>query len=260
MKCVSAIQVTSKEGERHFVPCGKCLFCLQTKRMDWSFRLLEELRECSSAFFITLTYAVDPLSICKRDLQLFFKRLRKFNSKKIRYYAVGEYGTKLGRPHYHAIVFNIDLMRKDELVNLWSHGQVFVGTVSPASVAYVTKYVINRVGEYPGRDPPFALMSRKPGIGANYLVRMRAWHLEDLRMYAVDGGQKRRLPRFYKDKLFSKGQKLYAAMNSTRTSVEDYWKELEELSHNVDPAHSYDEAFYRKHELMFVSLNDKNKF
>lgn len=45
----------------------------------------------------------------KRDLQLFFKRLRKnlskFSDAKIRYFAMGEYGPVHFRPHYHFLLF-----------------------------------------------------------------------------------------------------------------------------------------------------------
>lgn len=44
-----------------------------------------------------------------RDIQLFLKRLRKFINKyyneKIRYYVIGEYGTKSLRPHWHLLLF-----------------------------------------------------------------------------------------------------------------------------------------------------------
>lgn len=44
-----------------------------------------------------------------RDIQLFFKRLRKYINKyygeKIRFYIIGEYGTKSLRPHWHCLLF-----------------------------------------------------------------------------------------------------------------------------------------------------------
>lgn len=50
-------------------------------------------------------------SSCKRDIQLFFKRLRKTLTKKfnkngkIRYFVVSEYGSINGRPHYHGFIW-----------------------------------------------------------------------------------------------------------------------------------------------------------
>lgn len=106
MRCIAPIRLQTGQ----FVPCGKCNFCLAARRADWSFRIRKELKVAESAAFITLTYSDYhmPLTddglgqLCKYDLQCFFKRLRKEQSKKllhedypsIRYYAVGEYGTR----------------------------------------------------------------------------------------------------------------------------------------------------------------------
>lgn len=161
MKCISPLLIRT-DGRRDVVPCGKCNFCLQTKRADWTFRLQQELKISSSAFFLTLTYDNDniPFSsagvpeLRKRDCQLFMKRLRKENSKSLRYYTVGEYGTVTSRPHYHSILFNLDLQMVSQLPKIWSLGHVHVGDVKTASIHYVTKYVINRVGEFENREPP----------------------------------------------------------------------------------------------------------
>ena len=119
--------------DRVIVPCGKCPECLANKRSQWSFRLSQELKYTEfNSFFITLTYddlhlpfaipeigsnMVGSPTLVKSDLQLFFKRLRKKLATNIRYYAVGEYGSRTSRPHYHAIVFNIDLDMVNELLD-----------------------------------------------------------------------------------------------------------------------------------------------
>ena len=41
MQCSSPIWVRSAKV---FVPCGKCGYCLQNKRLDWAFRLEMEAR------------------------------------------------------------------------------------------------------------------------------------------------------------------------------------------------------------------------
>lgn len=144
------------------VPCGHCNFCLSNRRADWSFRLFQETKVSQSAHFLTLTYddstvpvGDDCYSLCKRDLQLFTKKLRKENGSKLRYYAVGEYGTKTNRPHYHSIMFNLQPRTVEALPNIWNLGMVHVGDVNEASIHYVTKYVINRDLEVSGREPPF---------------------------------------------------------------------------------------------------------
>lgn len=199
------------------VPCGKCAACMNRKRNEWSFRLEVELKHCTSAYFVTLTYEDDkvPLnslglpSVYKRDCQLFLKRLRKMlQDCKIRYYMVSEYGSKTFRPHYHAIMYNLPADKKlahDSILNSWSKGHVKVGSVTPQSIAYVTKYVITKEDLPDGLDPVFALMSRKPGLGYQYVDSHKDWHStpSQERMYAVkSGGVKVSLPRYYRKKLF----------------------------------------------------------
>lgn len=85
-----------------FVPCGCCLGCRVAHAREWSLRLLHELGYWDSAVFLTLTYSDEncPLSLSKRELQLFWKRLRKaIAPRKIKYFSCGEYGDLYGRPH-----------------------------------------------------------------------------------------------------------------------------------------------------------------
>ena len=118
-------------------PCGQCEQCKTQKVNEWSFRLLEEAKETfrlgGFSIFDTLTYdnlhvptvgkvlyqlgefsldvtssICDMLCNSKRDVQLFFKRLRSLYSGPIRYYLVSEYGNDeryTHRPHYHVQFF-----------------------------------------------------------------------------------------------------------------------------------------------------------
>lgn len=172
-------------------------------------------------------------SVRPRDFQLFMKRLRKVYSyekkinpdtgrlkeflipnKKIRYFMCGEYGSScrscgasarecacgnyiegLGRPHYHAILFNIDFPDKqhvrtdngyhiynsDLLEKIWSDddgliGRCELGSVTFESAGYVARYCTKKIngdmapahyekldfdtGEIFDLNPEFATMSR----------------------------------------------------------------------------------------------------
>lgn len=106
------------------------------------------------------------MSLDKTDVQKFFKRLRKASTGKarIKYYAVGEYGTQTMRPHYHIILFNA---QKDLLQAAWNLGEIHIGDVSGATIAYTLKYV-SKEGKIPQhkndmRRPEFSLMSK--GLG-----------------------------------------------------------------------------------------------
>lgn len=118
------------------VPCQKCIICKDKKGNEWATRITcEGNYHVNCPWWITLTYnnynKPKDGSINKRDLQLFFKRLRERVSRivgedvRIRFVGVGEYGGNTARPHYHAEVFGLPLTSaKDTLAlieNAWSH-------------------------------------------------------------------------------------------------------------------------------------------
>ena len=68
--------------------------CRKARAAEWSVRLMHELDSWSSGVFVTLTYNTEHLpdsgSLSKRDLQLYFKRLRRsLGDRRIKYYACG---------------------------------------------------------------------------------------------------------------------------------------------------------------------------
>lgn len=193
------------------VPCGKCLVCLQKSRNEWTFRLEMEHRYSCGALFITLTYDEKHLrsdcNLNKRDVQLFLKRLRKRVDNRIRYFAVGEYGSKFGRPHYHILLFNCtdDRAVRDSWKDSKAEpiGLVHVGRVTPASIAYCTKYIIQKGDAPADREKPFRLMSRAFGIGGRYLTdAIVKWHRSGGHTYAMVHDVKVPLPRFYKTRIW----------------------------------------------------------
>ena len=205
-------------GAAYQVPCGKCPACLKRRRNDWSLRLYEELKVSDTACFVTLTYEDPPLSfngiptLVKRDLQLWMKRLRKRNKTKIKYYAVGEYGTLSDRPHYHAIMFNVEqgnFQSYPSITKAWDKGHVHVGAVSRASISYTTGYVMSGNWtprcELDDRQPHFSLMSK--GLGKSYIENPEIirYHRENLdQLYVTNRGNiKVAMPRYYRDKIFT---------------------------------------------------------
>lgn len=219
------------------LPCGRCPNCVARRISAWSFRLMVEDRQSHSSLFVTLTYGDDSLprtisnykTLSRRDVQLFCKRLRKLQPHdKIKYYAVGEYGSKFWRPHYHAIIFNAD---PDKVERAWSLGGrgiglVHIGNVTGASIGYCLKYMAkpSRIPLHAKDDrvPEFALMSKR--LGANYLDQAQiAWHKNSLekRMYCVaPGGVKLSMPRYYKDKIYDEEERMIIAEHSRIRSNE----------------------------------------
>lgn len=134
------------------------------------------------------------------------KRLRKScPGVTLRYFAVGEYGSKTYRPHYHILLFGE--VSDEKVREAWNFGHVHIGQVTQASVMYCLGYIVNGKGWQmrTKRVAPFSLMSRRPGLGANYLTpEMIDWHRSGRKNYAIIDGCKRHLPRYYKVKIFSK--------------------------------------------------------
>lgn len=272
MRCISPLLIR-KDGRRDVVPCGQCNFCLQTKRADWSFRIQYEAQRAHTGYFLTLTYDDEKLpftkeglpNLVKTDLQNFIKRVRKHNGLDIRaplrYYAVGEYGTITARPHYHAIMLNMSNAIATRLDRFWEHGFPHAGDVNDASIHYTTKYVINRTTAYPGRDPPFALMSRRPGLGAGYVDTHRSWHKSDMRNYTQIHGIQRRIPRYLKDKIFDRFDRAHLQRQALASSDEQYFEEIERIAkYHCDPFAYYDERLDHAHATVHSKVNSLNKF
>lgn len=254
MQCISPMSI-KRPGQdnpknRITIPCGKCMACLSRKRNAWAFRLQNEAKDADTSVFITMTYDVEnvPLSdklvptLCKRDIQLFMKRLRKmFPDCNLRYYIIGEYGPNTCRPHYHGLIFNLPFENKEQEVKLknqlytcWKKGFVMLGTVTEASIQYCTKYMITTNDDkkqygYYNLEHPFALMSRRPGLGISYLSsEMIEYHNNSKirRFYSVlKGGNKTALPRYYSDKIFNPEQKK-RHLEEVQNEIDERYKEF----------------------------------
>lgn len=196
------------------VPCGKCPACRERLQQGWIFRLTEELKHSRSAYFVTYTYSDENppyierngrlvMSVKKRDMQLYLKRLRKrLPVRSLRYYIASEYGSKTLRPHYHAILFYYGNEDLREILQLdWPHGFICVGSVTINSIAYTTKYVLKGCETPPDADPPFVLSSRNPAIGLCYVNdATREYH--DSHEFVNINDRKLAMPRYYRNKFF----------------------------------------------------------
>lgn len=177
--------------------CGQCLPCRINRRRTWAARLMLEATQHEHSLFVTLTYASEWLpaggTLVPRDVQLYLKRLREEVAPvRIRFYAVGEYGKRLSRPHYHLMLYGLPLGAfADHVVpaevarvqkacvcvvcRCWKRGYVDIGRVEPDSCAYVTQYVVKKWTKFEdsrlgGRHPEFCRMSLRPGIGAGAMA------------------------------------------------------------------------------------------
>ena len=222
------------DGDALELACGRCIGCRLERSRQWAVRCIHEAQLHEENCFITLTYKDMPegSSLDYRDFQLFMKRLRKHAKRRVRFFMCGEYGDRLGRPHFHACLFGFDfadklpwsttgsggkLFRSKALDKLWPFGFSTIGPVTFETAAYVARYVTKKVtgdaadehykhidedGVVTQRQPEFAHMSLKPGIGSDWL---RLFHRDVFpRGYVVlPNGKQGSLPRYYK-KYFSK--------------------------------------------------------
>lgn len=155
--------------------------------------------------FVTLTYRDEDIPLCwstdrtiplptllPRDLQLFTKRLRKAVAPvNFRLFAVGEYGPKTFRPHYHFGVFNFPSCRNTRTITdgitgrrrwfeccdvcrlvgtTWGKGDIEVRSLGAEKCEYLARYVTKKMtrqedSRLGGRFPEFSRPSRRPGIG-----------------------------------------------------------------------------------------------
>lgn len=237
-----------KTHENMNLPCGKCLPCRKRRTSGWSFRLRNEDRHSLSSYFLTLTYNTDHVPITPNGymtyslshFQTFVKKLRQYELRKqanqatLKYYAVTEYGTEKYRPHFHVILFNATLASLIGSVNanhvaakrimldgkhefhspLWPYGHITIGQVSAASIGYVLEYISKQaripVHKNDDRLKERSVMSK--GLGEKYLKTGRQWHRKNLlnRYYLpIEDGKRIALPRYYKDRLYSKTERIY---------------------------------------------------
>ena len=233
-------------------PCGKCPACVRRRVSGWAFRLNKQSEQSNSAHFVTLTYNDEHIkktkngfeTLVKKDVQDFFKRLRKLTKQKISYYAVGEYGDTGERPHYHIILFNANpkIVENAWKLNDITLGNVHFGDVGDASVGYTLKYISKdkKIPQFNGddRQKEFALMSK--GLGAGYLTEnMVKWHtkgnIENKVYLPLKDGKKAAMPRYYKDKLYNKGQKFRIGVFMRAESQ----KQVEELENQYGDLYNF---------------------
>lgn len=246
MKCLH--KVRTKYG---YVDCGQCMACRLNYARMWAIRIMCEAKMHTEMCFLTLTYddahLPRPPSVIKRDLQLFFKRLRK--KAEIRYYAAGEYGDKYERPHYHVALFGVPI---DSLLFLnrrydpkkkvwfaymkeWPFGHVAVGRLTEDSANYVARYITKKVKgkgsksyyKEKGLEPEFCLMSRNPGIGLEFVQAY--YNFLKNNKFLIFKGKKVALPRYFFEKVFTEEERKVLSAEvalQSQADVQKFWNDI----------------------------------
>ncbi len=238
----SCYEPLNRASIEHFtVKCSKCIGCRQDHARDWALRCEHELRDHEESCFITLTYDKDHLpengTLVMRDLQLFFKRLRKKFGEGIRYIACGEYGDKKGRPHYHVLLFGLaffdikqyyrtgskfPIYTSESLSSVWTAGNALIGDANKETAGYICRYTMKKSysRDYGCRLPQFLTMSRRPGIGYNFIKKyFNSIFPKDYIVSEVKGKYKKfTVPSYYLRCLQKIDENLFLRVKADRTA------------------------------------------
>lgn len=215
--------------------CSKCEYCRQKQRKDWAKRMIAEWKYgFRFAYFLTLTYdefsiplkvdydsGIVQYDVCKRDIQLFLKRFRRYFVKvtgAIRYFCVSELGDRTQRPHYHMILFCEKPVSQNEMkammLKTWQKGFILDASIVRSAAAFY--YIANYMYKDANGIKSFRLSSRRPAIGLCYVKARKKWHHEIGKLYehsyfpcASYNGFQASIPRYLKDKLYTRLEKQY---------------------------------------------------
>lgn len=179
------------------VACGRCMPCRINKKQEWTGKILAEaIYEKYGASFVTLTYSEETVpkdgSLKPEHLRRFLNNIRKKSGiGAIRYFAVGEYGTKSWRPHYHLALFGVPPTFEQAIASAWNiskpgcpgesiqAGFIKVGDITKGSAGYIAGYCTKKLTDAKdqnlnGRYPEFFRCSRRPPLGTILMQNIRS--------------------------------------------------------------------------------------
>lgn len=241
----------SKEYAPFQIPCGKCISCRLESARQTAIRCVHEAQMHDDNIFLTLTYNNENLGTNVLDythFQTFIKDLRNniyqelldsmfphlvqseqrriwnqlpkerrnelYGKIKIGVFAVGEYGTKSGRAHWHALIFNYRpkdsrpkytsergdrVYHSESLEKIWSRGITEYGAVTFESAGYCARYSSKKLSHGPDgshQREPISRRSCRQAIGKSWIEK---YHNDVFNngFIVLPGGQKSSIPRYY---------------------------------------------------------------
>lgn len=227
------------------LPCGVCPDCRIRRTREWSIRCYHESQLHSGSSFVNPTYADNPVTLSRKDPRVFIRALRD-RGLKFQYFGCGEYGEKLGRPHYHIILFGQDFRRdrypwkringnlyyrSPTLEKAWPHGLILLSDFDVKNALYTAGYTMKKIGgklkdeidpetglkhyekidEETGQiielEPEFTMASTKPAIGKRWLEKnYKELYVTDS---VVMNGKEYQIPRKYDEWLKKIDPKLH---------------------------------------------------
>lgn len=275
-----------------YAPCGHCSYCRKQYARELAFRCEQEAYD-KYCYNVLLTYDDEHLPyhndrpcLNRVHVQDFLKRFRTWHDKhtgtKLRFFGVGEYGGKKGRPHYHLIFFTDKPLesRHDDfgeplsfvqgiLVDKWRHGSADIEPMKNvgSSVRYFVQYLLTYDREDKTFVKPFRMMSRGKGLGHRWLERTRPFQ-----RYAIETGDHTvsrtnsdgkkitlSVPRYYKrkyvpeellianaDQYYYDGQQVLTLFNNLTTNEREELKGRIRIAQEREREHQRDLYRQRK--------------
>ena len=180
----------SKVADVGFVACRECWQCRERAVDDWVGRNIAEGQTAKAAHVVTLTYGecrstggIDHLRasvLTYSDVQKFLKFLR-IDGYPVRYFAVGEYGDKKGRAHWHIILYwqgavPEHKLRENFMQKHWPHGWSYWDKMTPEAVRYACKYLVKDADTDAQKFGPKP--SKKPPLGDAYFRELAGRYVE----------------------------------------------------------------------------------
>lgn len=238
------------------LPCGHCFSCILAKRREWMVRCGLEALCHEENCFVTLTYDDKhlPSHASKEDAQDFIKAVRNAGYK-VRYFLCCERGSNTNRLHFHAVLFGY--MPKDlheifksktgfpcysseEVSSFWNKGEVIVQQFDAKVGSYVAGYTSKKLGSSDG----FILMSKRPGLGYQFLEDNKLDIAEYWKVYADLGNMKSAsVPRYF--------EKLFPSLNLLFDDKKKVIKEMAKLNASIkrqDNGYLHEEDVFKARE------------
>lgn len=273
------------------VPCGQCIECRETKAREWQVRLGEEIKAHEYNYFITLTFSPEQLGQLKKKTRLnecnalagyavrhMLERWRKTHKKSIKHWLITELGHEgTERIHLHGLLFSDEKLEFGKVDNnnlrtwhYWKYGSIFVGDyVNTRTINYISKYITKIDEDHKGF---IGQILASPGIGKTFIDRYREIGQntyqyrpkDNADFYRLENGCKVKLPRYYKNKLYTEEQReemwrdfmdkdkisIMGHEHSTRTIDPERIKNIREnaRARNKFLGYGDDSGEWRKHE------------
>lgn len=220
------------------IGCGKCEECRRKKANEWFVRLENEYRtEKKKCKFITLTFSQKSLDkfielankeiedkedtrygrdirnvACKIAVRKWLERVRAARNRKgikeeVRHWFITELGGGHSkRIHMHGFIWD----DRGDVMKHWKDGWIYEGSfMSAKAITYTTKYML-KINK---REPEFyPKIMASAGIGKAWINTIDAERAkykqgETLEEYIDRQGNKRGLPIYYRNKLYSDEEK-----------------------------------------------------